>query len=266
MKKNTSWYSILVALFIIWFLLILTAWIFRLVLNELHDNRGRWDYLKAQYAAESWIELALLKIKTLWYGVVDEVSLDINERAVILGEYPTDKSKFKGSKESLLGYKIDTKTLTYTGEIEAGWHSIIPLFYVDKNGSQFDTKSITLKKTSIDPVWNIVWNQFWLSWEWEFSSSTLGNYKFTNANGFGFDKKSVQDFLDTSTSNYLILFNPSPDTPLTYNLTAEDNNFFTRPIGDIYASWKIGSYKQNIKVTLDNTAYLNILKYSLFSN
>lgn len=266
MKRNTSWYSILVAIFIIWFLLVLTAWVFRLVLNELQDNRGRSDYIKAQYAAEAWIELALLKIKEYGYGVIDEIPLDINERAIALTFNPLDKNKYRGSKEALMGLFIDTKTISYTGVLEPGSHSIIPLFYVDANGVQHDTTKITLKKDSINPVWNIVGNQYGLSWEWEFTPSSLGNYKFVNANGFSFDKKSVQSFLENSTSNYLILFNPDPNSNIVYNVTWENNNFFSRPIWEIYASGKVGSYKQNIKVTLDNTAFLNILKYSLFSN
>ncbi len=55
MKKNNKWYSIFIALLVVWFLLILSSWIYKLVFEELKDNRGRGDYLKAFYAAESWI-------------------------------------------------------------------------------------------------------------------------------------------------------------------------------------------------------------------
>lgn len=267
MKKNSHWYSILVALFIVWFLLVLAAGVFRLVLNELQDNKWRNDYLKAQYAAEAWIELALLKIKNFWYGVIDDVPLDVNNSSVVLSEFPLTKSKYKGNKDPLVSYSINTKTQSYTGTIEAWWQSIVPLFYVDKNGHQFDAKLIHLWSAwGIIPVWNIVWNQFWLSGEGNFSPDTMGNYKYINGGNFNFDQKSIRDFLDTSISNYLIIFNPDPNSSLTYTLSADDTSFFTEPIWEVVASWKVGSYKQNIKVTLDNTAYLNILKYSLFGN
>jgi len=44
--NKSSGYSVIMALLIIWFLLVLSIGIFNLVLNEMKDNRAMWDYIK----------------------------------------------------------------------------------------------------------------------------------------------------------------------------------------------------------------------------
>jgi hypothetical protein len=39
--------------------------------------------------------------------------LDINDYSVVLSENPTDKSKFKSSKDILIAYDINSKTNSY---------------------------------------------------------------------------------------------------------------------------------------------------------
>lgn len=268
MKKNTSGYSILISLFIIGFLLVLTAGVYQLVLSELQDNRGRGNYLKAQYGAEGAMELALLKIKNIGYGVSDEIPLDINTRSIALWKTNGTTSDFRPAQDSLISYNIDTKTSNYSGNILSSDHSIIPLFYLDKDGNEFKTTDIELFSWTgwTNIAWSIVGDQFWLSWEGTFNKDTLWSYKSISSWNLRFENKSVSDFLTLSNNNYLILFNAHPSDTIFYELQSNGTWGFTKPIGEIYASGKVGSYKQNIKITLDNTTYLNLLKYSIFSN
>lgn len=268
MKKNNKWYSVFIALLLVWFLLVLTSWVYRLVLNELNDNRGRGDYIKAYYAAESWIEWALLNIKDFGYAYFDEIKDGSNDRSIVLSENPLDKSYLNKNRDALISYLIDTKTSSYSGTLLSWEHVIIPLYYIDNKGRQYDSKNIQLSVSSSSDsiVWNIVGENFWISNIGEFNNMTNGNYKYIENDSLKFSEKKVGEFLSASLNNYLILFNSHPSESLNYTLLSTWDNFFTKPVGEIYASWRIGSYKQNIRVSLDNTAYLNILKYSIFSN
>jgi len=44
------------------------------------------------------------------------------------------------------------------------------------------------------------------------------------------------------------------------------DEFLTKPKTNIISSWEIGSYKQNLETKMNNTEFLNILKYSIYSN
>ena len=68
-KNNKQWYSVIIAMLLIGFLLVLTVTVLNLVLKELRDNRAMWDSMKAFAWAETGKELALLKIKEEWYGI-----------------------------------------------------------------------------------------------------------------------------------------------------------------------------------------------------
>lgn len=267
-RHNKKWYSILAALFIVWFLLVLASWVFHLVLNELNANRARSNYIKAYYGAESGIEWALLNIKNVGYGLSDTIEGNINPRSVVLGAFPWDMTKFKRQKEILLSYDIDTKVQSFSGKIVSGGHEIIPIFYLDIDGTQHDAKELNLSIVWFPDAiaWNIVWEQYGLSGVGNFSNTTQWDYKFIENGSLQLEKRGVWAYLDSSTSNYLILFNAHPTQEISYEVTTSAPNWITKPVGTIYASGYIGSYKQNIKVSLDNTAYLSILKYSIFSN
>lgn len=268
MKKNTSWYSILAALMIVGFLLILSSGVFQLVLNELNSNRARANYLQAYYGAESGVEWALLNIKNIWYGLYDTIPWDVNNRSIALWTYPTNLAEFQKRRDTLLSYTIDTKVQSFESTLTPGAHEIIPLFYLDIAGNQYDTKSLNLDVTGFPDAisWNIVGEQYGLAWVGEFEDTTDGDYKYIHNDSFRFEKKKVGSFLDVSSNNYLILFNTHPTESISYKVETNGSNFITKPVWTIFASGFIGAYKQNIKVSLDNTAYLSILKYSIFSN
>jgi len=49
--QNTSWYSIILSVLMIGFLMIVTTGVFNLVLRELKDNKWEQNYLEASQAA-----------------------------------------------------------------------------------------------------------------------------------------------------------------------------------------------------------------------
>lgn len=270
MKKQKSWYTILIVLFVVGFLLVLTSGVFKLVLQELNDNRGRGDYLKAYYWAESWIEWALYNIKKFDYGYSDEIDLEKNNKSILLSANPLSEVLFNPKKDVLTSYSIDTKVNTYTQTLASWEHTLFPLYVIYENGVTKKALNIELtipsgSKPSL--VWNIIGGEYGLAWNNEFEITTLGAYKTIDSSGnLKFERKQIWEFLTTSDNNYLLLFNSDPTNSLTYKVSSTGNNFFTKPIWEIEASWKIGSYKQNIRLSLNNSEYLNILKYSIFSN
>lgn len=271
MKKNNNWYSVIVALLIIWFLLLLVVWIFNLVLKEYNDTRAMWNYYKSYYWAEAAQELALLDIKEYWYWIDSSIDFSVNDESIVLSDNPKDKSIFNKKMEVYIWYNLNTKTNVYSWTLESLEYDIIPLFYIDSNTlSEEKSWNIDFSITSWndeDLVWNIV-SSYWLgiSWAWEFTWNS--DVKMKNTNGSYIEKENilVKNFLDNNSTNYLILFNTSENN-LSYSLESVNNNeFFTKPRTYIVSSAKIWDYKQNIRTYLNNTEYLNILKYSIHSN
>jgi hypothetical protein len=72
----------------------------------------------------------------------------------------------------------------------------------------------------------------------------------------------VSDFLNNS-ENYLILFN-SGNFDIEFTLNSSDN--FSKPKTQIISSAQVGEYRHNLQTDYDNTKFLNMLKYSVFSN
>jgi hypothetical protein len=269
MKNNKKWFSVLVSILIIGFLMVLTVWTFNIVLRELNDSKWAFDYLKAYSAAEAAWELALLKIKEKGYWYYDKVDLDINDNSVVLSKNPTDKSKFIKAKEALISYDLDSKTNSYDWNLWVGEFDIIPLFYIDKTW-EYKAKNIKLKVKSWSDwtklTWNIVGKDFWIWWLWEIDSSTKWKWRFKDSINPGLyivEEKKVSDFLNSSDSNYLILMNIDPNNNLEYTLSWDT---FTKPRTNIKVSWKVGKYKQNLNIFLDNTEYLWRSRYSIYSN
>ena len=267
MKHNKNWFSVLVSILIIGFLMVLTVWTFNIVLRELNDSKWAFDYLKAFAAAEAAWELALLEIKEKWYWYYDKIDLDVNDYSVILSKNPTDKTKFKKSIDPLIWYDLNSKVNNYDWSLETWEFDIIPLFYIDKT---WEHKAINIS-LSVKPgfdstklTWNILWKDFWISWIWDFTNSSTWKWRFKNALWeYVVEEKQIWSFLSSSDSNYLILMNIDPSSKIEYNLQWD---YFTLPRINILASWKIGKYKQNLNIFLDNTEYLWRSRYSIYSN
>ncbi len=268
--QNKKAYSVVIALFMIWFLLVVTSWIFNLVIREMKDNKWMWNYLKAYAWAEWAQELALLQIKKNWYWFYDKIDHNKNNRSIILSKNPLDISKFNNQKDVFVSYEIQSKTSAFSWFIDPLWYSISPLFYSDEtwyyNSNQISLD--VLSWNSSDLVWNIIWWNSWISWTWAFTKDSLWVERKLNWSSLTYSQTKIETFL-TKTENlvsYLILFNSNNTNNINYKLYwISPSNLFTKPQALIISSSEIGWYKQNLKTTLDNTEYLNILKYSIFS-
>lgn len=271
MKKNKKAYSIIIALLMVWFLLVVVVWVFNLVLKELNDNRWMWNYIKAFFWAEAWQELALLQIKEKWYGYSDKIDLSINNRSIILSDNPADTSLFKWNNDVLVSYDIPVKTNSYTWILSPMWYDIIPLYYlswvtipIEEKINDLDFNII--QWNSADLVWNIIWKDSWFSWTWAFDGEKFVDIKSILSNEFVIENKNIKDFLNSSTTNFLILLN-SGVSDLTYNLSSVNiNKYFSKPRTKIFSSSLVWNYRQNLSTDFDNTEYLKILKYSIYSN
>jgi hypothetical protein len=267
MKKNKKAYSVIVALSLVWFLLVMVSWIYNLVLKELNDNRAMWNYLKSYFWAEAAAELALLEIKQKWYGIDSKIDHSKNNKSIILSDNPKDISKFKWNKEVYLSYDLNTKTNNYSWEINSLWYDIVPLFYlnwaIENKIKEIDFKITSW--TSNDVIWNIVWQFKGISWLWDFNHSDNVDVRWYNSS-LNLTSETIKNFLTTSSTNYLILFN-SWNTNIKYTLKSQDSlEYFTKPKTNIIASAQVWNYRQNLNIFLDNTKYLDILKYSIYSN
>ena len=238
-KYNKSWYSVIVSVMIIWFLIVLTAGIFNLVLLELKDTRWESNYLKAFAAAEWAWELALLKIKQEWYAYKDSIEETINNRSIVLATNPINTSSFNKAKDMYISYDFNYTVNSYDWDLAPAWYDIIPLFYTD-DAWEHKSRNIRLSLVSWDPAkltWNIIWENNGISGVGNFSSSTAWEWRLRT---WAYSASSVGNFLDSSSMNYLVLFNIDPDNHITYIL--DSNNpweFFTKPRTDIITSAQI---------------------------
>lgn len=268
--NNKKWYSVIASVFIVGFLLILSAWVFELVLLELGDNRGREDYLKASATAQWAMELALLSIKQKGYGYYHNIPNNINDESIILSQNPDDISKFS-AQDTILSYSMDGKVLSYSGVLAPLGYDIIPLFAFD-NDWEYAVSDLDFQILNGAGIlnWNILSNIWGIAGQGNFSGSTSGVLRGYDESGntFVVSNITIASFLsDTSNeNNYLILLNSSPTESLTYSIESwGSNQYFTKPRLTIVSSGKAGKFKQNLRTVLDNTEYLSILRYSVFS-
>ncbi len=264
--KNNWWYSVIIVLLIIGFLLFLWIWIFNLVLNDLKDNRAMWDNIKSYVWAESASELALLQIKKNWYAYYDKLDHNINNRSIVLSDNPLDISAFKSSKDVFISYDIWSKVNSYEWNLKSLEYDIVPLFYINDIWEQKINKltfSISTWNES-DLAWNLIWSNTWLSWT---GTNTIWVKKTVSSNSFKYEKEDINTFLLSSNTNYLVLFNSWNSWEIKYKIESpKTDEYFSKPRTSIISSAQVWKYKQNLNVDLNNTEYLNILKYSIFSN
>ena len=265
--NNNSGYSIVISLLMVGFLIVVTSWVFNLVLWELNDNRGRENYLKAFAAAEGAQELALLQIKKQWYGYYwDEATLDDSN---LLAE---DIDNIKPARDPKISYNLDSKTLSYSESLAPLEYAIVPLFVLDDSTPSQPsfiepdgingTLSLVLDTPSNELIWNLLSEDGGMSWVWDFSEI----YKSTLSTALSVTPDyPIHDFIRDNVGklNYLILFNSDPTNDVTYTLTS--NREFTKPEATIISSAQVWKYKQNLSTKLNNTEFLNILRYSIYS-
>jgi hypothetical protein len=249
---------------LIGFLLVLTTTVFNLVLRELRDTRGLWDSVKAFAWAEAAQELALLKIKEKWYGIDHKIQHTINADSVILSENPSDRSLFKKNKDVFISYDLGVATNSYSGSLLSQWYSIIPLF-VEELWYTVYTRSYNLIINSVEEdnlVWNLLSSSGGISWTWANIIWTRKEYNETTETS-SVDRQEISNFLRNNDNSYLILFN-SWNSDIEFTLTSAQS--FSKPKTQIISSAQVGDYRHNLQTDYDNTKFLNMLKYSVFSN
>lgn len=245
-SQHNSGYSIIAAIMMIGFLLILTTSTLNLVLQEMQDGKGRQDYMKAYGAAEWAVEQALYRIKEYGYGYDYKVE-DVD-------------TLWSDNKSAKISFDFDSRVSDYSWELEAYGTDIIPLFWIDENGTYYESSDIRLSSAPATMVWNILGDNGWLSWLGDFSSLDTAGHK--TLTGYGY--MQVGNFLSQPGYEYLILYNPTGSTQ-SYYLEKQSWEDFSRPEALIYGNAQVGKYKQNIRTTVDNAEFLWILKYSIYS-
>ncbi len=251
---NTAGYSIIIAILMIGFLLVLTTSTLNLVLQEMRDGKGRQNYLKAFYGAEWALEYGLLQIKDKGFAY-DDVGID--DISDLLWDEKQDP---------YLSYVFESAVSSYSGTLSPWDTEIIPLFWIDPSFHTHSVNNIRLDQNSGNVVWNIIGQNSGQSWTWGFTSSSSFFLKeVTSGPTTQFQKTlwTIQDFLTANTGSYLMVYNPY-DTDAHFTLRSSGENF-TQPVADIISSAKVWKYQQNLKTSVDNTEFLGILKYSIFS-
>jgi hypothetical protein len=246
-------YSIIAAVLMIGFLLIVTTSTLNLVLTEMRDGKGRQDYLKALYWAWAAQEIALLQIKNLGYGY-DEDSWFTNTD--ILGSTLQDAK---------IIYSIDSKVQEYIWMLEQWETQIIPLFWIDAWSNVLSINDIDLDVNLWDISWNIIWKDSWESWMNNFSSTTSIKTKTFDPTVQEFKINSIWNiwnFLSHNSGSYLVIFN-SQLSQAHFTLRSADN--FSLPTASIISSGTVWKYTQSLQTQVDNTEFLGILKYSIYS-
>ena len=241
-------YSIIAAVLMVGFLLILATSTLNLVLQEMQDGRGRQWYLKAYAGAEWALELALLDIKVQWYGFDDDTFKDTDNETL-----------WNGTRNPKIGYEFNSRVTSHSGTLAAQWIDIIPLFATWALWVE-SISSIDFDVTSWDIVWNIITQDSGVSWSGNFTENTTIWEKTLTTWTLWFS--SVQIWSILSWQDYLILQNLS-NTSATYSLSWTD--WFTLPRAEVFSSAQVWKYKQNLKTVVDNTEFLWILRYSVYS-
>jgi len=251
--NSTSYggYSIIAAVLMVWFLLILTTSTLNLVLQEMQDGRGRQWYLSA-YAWSEWaLELALLDIKSQWYGYDDDTFID-------------SEILWTGPNYPKISYNFNSRVESHAWTLLPLWIDIIPLFSIDDSWSINTIDNIDFSITDGNIAWNLVTQSWGTSWIWNFNEiSSVWEKTLGNTGNFTLNwSEKIEDIL--SGEDYLILQNLDTAQSASYELTW-DGGGFTLPRAEIISSARVGKYTQNLQTTVDNTEFLWILRYSVYS-
>jgi hypothetical protein len=123
---------------------------------------------------------------------------------------------------------------------------------------------LDISPESPDLVWNLIAWEEWIWWDGS-DSINRSNWKWKKIITWGesrFIESSVDDFLPKNNA-YLILFN-SWNSDIIFTLKSLEK--FSKPKTNILSSAQVWNYKHNLETEFDNTKFLNMLKYAVFSN
>ncbi|EKD66262.1 MAG: hypothetical protein ACD_49C00056G0017 [uncultured bacterium (gcode 4)] len=281
---NKKWFSTIIAMLLTAFLIILSAWILFLVLQESKITRTVLNTVSTYAGAEWSLEYALLKIKNHEDWFSDSVNNDDFDSNFLA-------NNTVAAKNQIIWYDIYNSSSTYTWYIKSSWFEIIPLFYDKWSLIQTNSKNPNPNTSDISKTlnfkfnsdtwitWNIIWNNaswdtFWIvgsgsSFGTGYTvSSSIWLFKKTYENtstdaiDFKLENIDIWTFLATYSNNYLIIYNHNL-SDVSY--TMESSNWFSLPNLEIISYSNIWDFKQNIKFTENKSKYFDILKYSLFN-
>lgn len=265
MRKSNSKkaYSVLLALLMTSFIIIIVSWVFKLILQNMYDTRWMQDYLKAYARAEWSMEIALKRVKDMWFGYEEHIFPNAWNNKI-------NEILYEQNKDAKIWYEINSRTWSLKNiNLEANKYTIYPLYYTKTDWTKQNITKLNFTINSWNSsflVWNIIWENWWISSTWSFSYNDEKQLKkIDTSNNFTFENLKIQDFLENSEENYLILYNSNNDL-INYDLETTDSiEKFTLNNISIIAEWKVWNYKQNLQVNLDNSKNLNLLKYSILS-
>lgn len=261
MKKNKKWYSILLSITMVWFMMLLVSWVFLLVLKESKDTKRMEFYLKSFAWAEWSVEMALLKSKKFDYSL----SETLNKKSHLWKTLCVNWENC-WPKDVSISYDIDS-TSKEISKKELEWFTffILPLFYYDENWNLQNTSNFSLSGLNQDVTWNIIGEENGISWLGNISDTTKGNFKTFEGGKVSFEELTIQKYLQNNIGkNYLILHNTGKNT-LYFSMNVKTSwDFFTKDITSIIGTGEIGWFKQNLRVNINSWEYLSILKYAIF--
>jgi len=139
--SSSGGYSIIAAVLMVGFLLILTTSTLNLVLQEMQDGKWRQWYLQSYAWAEAGLELALLNIKKQWYWYDDDSFFE-KELFWSFPKYPK------------VSYEFNSRVQSHSGTLAPRGIDIIPLFASWELWDEF-TNTLNFVVDSWDIVWNI---------------------------------------------------------------------------------------------------------------
>ena len=263
-------------------MIVLTSWVFRLIMNELNDNRTLWNYVRTYSWAEWAQELSLLDLKETWYWTTKNL-----ETSDLLNPWKNTARDIK------ISFKNDWKVTEYEWEIWAWEYHMMPLFIIDLNDNsnwseEQENKTTEKKVEDIDLtviqwdksnlVWNIIWEDSWISNSWEIKWTDTVNEKIhwkskraerlkdklteEEKEWFVIKPIKINSFLSESEKNYLQLYNASKE-PIKYKVTSSWE--FTKPMLTITSNWESATHRTNIDTKINLSDITSKSKYSIFS-
>lgn len=292
-QQYKSWFSSIVAILLTAFLVVVSAWVLWIVLQESKNTRLVYNSISTYAWAEWAQEYALLKIKNHDEWFQDKIVEEEDADSKLLTNDPDNINQ----KDQIIEYSMNTYSKSYSWTIASWDFEIIPLFFdkwmLMQRNSKYSSWTDWVEKTESfrlswdwDYVWNIIWNDavwetFWMVWTWSAWISVWWGYsvdtwswnikKIVNDNNFDinddikkitFENIDIKDFTDTYSHNYLILFNPTKNK-ISYSM--ESLEWFATPKVSVVASSRIWTYKQNLLFEENKNRYFEALKYSIFN-
>ncbi|MDD2487602.1 MAG: hypothetical protein PHS92_04510 [Candidatus Gracilibacteria bacterium] len=293
-KNNKSGFSVIVAILITAFLVILSSGVLFLVLKENSNTRIVYNTISSYAGAEGALEYGLLKIKNHKDGFEDNIVFTGSHPSYLGSDHDSklissDTANIVFGKDAMIEYEMDNFGKSYTGTIGSGSYAIIPLFGDSGSLMQIRSKNPNVETDIIDKtlhlnvssslgvVWNIIGNDsvngntFGIAGSGSsFNDMSDGELKTevnnaatTQAIDFSGGVVRIGNFLNTYESNYLILYNQNT-SEVEYNINSTEG--FSYPEISIISTASIGDYKQNISFKQDKSEIFELLKYSFFNN